>query len=171
MKIQRATLLALLALAAPAAVAEEHAAEHYHRHHFAALISGSHSGEKDGFTIGGDYEFRFARPLGLTVTGEYVAGSFREELVVFTATAHPWKGLKLQAGPGFDHELRRHETEHSEGAATHQKVNRALFRIGAGYDIEVGKHMSIGPDLAYDILKGQRVFVYGVTIGFGFSDR
>lgn len=171
MKIQRATLLALLALAVPAAVAEEHAAEHYHRHHFAALLSGSHSGVKNGFTIGGDYEFRFARSLGFTVTGEYVAGDFREDLVAFTATVHPWKGLKLQAGPGFDHELRRHEAEHVEEAQVHHKVNRALFRVGAGYDFELGKHMSIGPDFAYDILKGERVFVYGITIGFGFGER
>ena len=171
MKILCVASLAFVTLTISTALAEEHAAEHYHRHHFAALISGSHSGEKNGFTIGGDYEFRFARPLGFTVTGEYVGGSFREELVAFTATAHPWKGLKLQAGPGFDHELRRHEAGHAEGVVVHHKVNRALFRVGAGYDIEVGKHLSLGPDFAYDILKGERVFVYGITIGFGFGEH
>lgn len=171
MKILRAVPLALLALAVPAALAEEHAAEHYHRHHFAALISGSHSGEKNGFTIGGDYEFRFARLLGVTATGEYVGGSFREDLVAVTATVHPWKGLKLQAGPGFDHELRRHEPEHGVAEPVHHKVNRALFRVGAGYDFEISKHVSVGPDFAYDILKGERVFVYGIMIGFGFGER
>lgn len=172
MKILNTATLALLALSIPAAFAEEHSAEEYHRHHVAALVLGSHSGEKNGFTVGGDYEFRFARPIGVTVTGEYVGGGFREDLVAFTATVHPWKGLKLQAGPGFDHELRRHETEAAEGeSAAHQKVNRALFRVGGGYDIEVGKNMTIGPDFAYDILKGERVVVYGVTIGFGFGRR
>lgn len=172
MKILSSAILTLLVLPIPAVFAEEHSAEEYHRHHIAALVSGSDSGEKNGFTIGGDYEFRFARPIGVTVTGEYVGGSFREDLVAFTATAHPWRGLKLQAGPGFDHELRRHETESAEGEeVAHHKVNRALFRVGAGYDIEVGKNMTIGPDFAYDILKGEKVFVYGITIGFGFGHR
>lgn len=78
MKIVSALPLAFLALVIPAALAEEHTTEEQHRHHAAALISGSHSGEKNGFTIGGDYEYRFSRPLGFTVNGEYVGGGFRE---------------------------------------------------------------------------------------------
>jgi len=171
MKILRAAPLVLLAFAVPAALAEEHAAERYHRHHFAGLISGSHSGDKNGLTVGGDYEFRLIRPLGVTVTGEYVGGGFREDLVAFTATVHPWKGLKLQAGPGFDHEMRRPEGGHSDAEPAHHKVNRALFRVGGGYDIEIGKNMTIGPDFAYDILKGERVLVYGITFGFGAGAR
>lgn len=77
--------------------------------------------------------------------------------------------MKLQAGPGFDHELRRHESELAE--EIHLRTNRGLFRVGAGYDFAIGKGLTIGPDFAYDILKGERVVVYGITIGFGFGGK
>ena len=102
-------------------------------------------------------------------TGEYVGGGFREDLFAFTAVAHPWHGLKFPAGPGFEHELKHHET--TEGEAVHHEATRKLLRLGAGYDFEVGKHMTIGPDFAFDLLKGEKVFVYGITIGFGFSGK
>ena len=172
MKILGTTLVALLALPLPALPADEHEAEEYHRYHIAGLLAGSHTEGKNGVTAGGDYEFRFVRHLGAAVTGEYVGGGFREDLVAFTAGAHPWKGLKLQAGPGFDRELHRNEAESAEvGEAGDHKVTRALFRIGGGYDFEISKNMTVGPDFAYDILKGEKVFVYGVTIGFGFGKK
>lgn len=122
-------------------------------------------------TVGGDYEFRFVRQFGVMATGEYVGGGFREDLFAFTGVVHPKKGLKLQAGPGFERELNRHEPAGAESEAVHHEATRALFRIGGGYDIEVGKHMTIGPDIAVDFLKGEKVFVYGVTIGFGFGSK
>lgn len=164
-------LLAAVALTGTAAFAQEEGSSEFHRHHFGGLLAGSHNTEKNGLTVGGDYEYRFVRKFGVMATGEYVGGGFREDLFAFTAVVHPWKGLKLQAGPGFERELNRKEAEIAEGETLTNSANRALFRIGGGYDIEVGKHMTIGPDFAVDILKGEKVFVYGITIGFGFSGR
>lgn len=162
-------LAASLALTGSAVLAEEgHASNEFHRHHFGGLLAGSHNTEKNGLTVGGDYEFRFVKQFGVMATGEYVGGGFREDLFAFTGVVHPWKGLKLQAGPGFERELKKHETA---GEPVHGEATRALFRVGGGYDIEVGKHMTIGPDIAVDFLKGEKVFVYGITIGFGFGGK
>jgi hypothetical protein len=163
--------LAAVALTATAALAQEEGSAEFHRHHFGGLLAGSHNSERNGFTTGGDYEFRFVRHFGVMATGEYVGGGFREDLFAFTAVVHPWKGLKLQAGPGFDHELKKKEAAEAGAELMHHDSTRGLFRIGLGYDVEVGRHMTIGPDFALDILKGDKVFVYGITIGFGFSGR
>jgi hypothetical protein len=166
--------LTLTALLLPfAALAEEHHGAEYHRHHIAALVSGSHAEGKNGLTLGGDYEFRFSRYVGVMATAEYVGGGFREDLFAFTASFHPWKQLKIQAGPGFERELKHEEAAtHSTGEeSVPESGRRGLFRFGAGYDFEINKHMTIGPDFAFDILKGEKVFVYGITIGFGFKSK
>ncbi|MCS7042796.1 MAG: hypothetical protein NZR01_08390 [Bryobacteraceae bacterium] len=143
----------------------------HHRHHVAFLGGGSHNTKKDGDTFGADYEYRFANRVGLLTTYEHVGGDFREDLVAFTAAWHPWKGLRLVAGPGFDREPREMEAGHEHAAAEAGKRFRGLFRVGGGYDFHLPHGFTIGPDFAMDILRGEKVFVYGINIGFGFGRR
>ncbi len=150
---------------------KEKEAEEWHRHHIGILMAGSHNTERNGFTPGVDYEFKFVWKFGVMATYEHVGGGFREDLFAFTAAVHPWKGLKIQAGPGFEREVADHEVAPHEGEAGESGGRRALLRLGAGYDWEVGKYMTIGPDFAFDFLHGEKVFVYGLTIGFGFGPR
>lgn len=145
--------------------------EAHHRHHIAFLAGGSHNTKKDGDTFGADYEYRFTHRLGVLTTYEHVGGDFREDLMAFTAAWHPWKGLRLVAGPGFDREPRESEGLHEHAPAETSKRTRGLFRVGGGYDIHLPHGFTIGPDLAVDILRGEKVFVYGVNIGFGFGRR
>ncbi|MBI4890744.1 MAG: hypothetical protein HY821_08985 [Acidobacteria bacterium] len=169
-----AAMFSAAALLVPAVSAQEQKekeAEEYHRHHFGILMAGSHNTEKNGFTPGADYEFRFLRHLGVMATYEHVGGGFREDLLALTAAVHPWKGLELQIGPGWERETGKHEATAQEGSSTESGGRRALLRLGVGYDWEIGKHMTIGPDFAFDFLHGEKVFVYGVTIGFGFRAR
>lgn len=164
-------LIPLIALPALAQHEAYGNGEAHHRHHFAFLAGGSHNTHKDGDTFGADYEYRFAHRVGLLTTYEHVGGDFREDLMAFTAAWHPWKGLRLTAGPGFDREpqesLEAHGSEPHEG----HKRTRGLFRVGGGYDFHLPRGFTIGPDLAVDILKGEKVFVYGINIGFGFGRR
>lgn len=159
----------LLLLAWPACAQREESSE-YHRHHLALLLGGSHNTEKNGSTAGGDYEFRFTRAFGVIATGEYVGGGFREDVFAFTPAVHPWRGLKLLAGAGFDRELARHDAARA-GEDAHDKNVRALFRFGGGYDFHLGRGFTAGPDFAIDFLKGEKVLVYGINIGFGFQRR
>jgi hypothetical protein len=164
----------LLLLLAPASLPAQHersAGEEIHRHHFAVLGAGSHNTKKDGATIGADYEYRLHQRLGALASFEYVGGDFREDVFAFTAAWHPWKGLRLIAGPGFDRELKRHEeTAHGEETGHHQTY-RGLFRTGASWEFHVKEHFTVGPEIAVDILKGEKVFVYGINLGWGFGRR
>ncbi|MGQ9917856.1 MAG: hypothetical protein ACUVS7_10605 [Bryobacteraceae bacterium] len=164
-------VLLLLAGTPVLAQHEAHETEEFHRHHVAVLAGGSHNTEKDGATVGADYEYRFHRRLGALASFEYVGGDFREDVFAFTAAWHPWKGLRLIAGPGFDRELKRHKgAPHAEPAEAHKNV-RGLFRTGAGYEFHAGEHFTIGPEIAVDILKGEKVFVYGINFGWGCGRR
>lgn len=170
---QSLTLALLLpALALPLAAqheSQENGEEH--RHHVAMLAGASHNTKKDGSTIGADYEYRFLHRLGLLASFEYVGGDFREDLFAFAAAWHPWKGLRLIAGPGFDRELRgKGEGEHTPAAESHSKY-RSLFRTGAAYEFHIRDHLTIGPEIAVDVLKGEKVFVYGINVGWGFGRR
>jgi hypothetical protein len=142
-----------------------------HRHHVAFLAGGSHNTKKDGDTFGVDYAYGFVNRVGLLIAYEHVGGDFREDLMAFTAAWHPWKGLRLVAGPGFDREARESEALPEQAPVSGGKRTQGLLRVGGGYDIQLPHGFSIGPDLAVDILRGEKVFLYGVNIGFGFGRR
>lgn len=161
--------LLFASLAGAAAFGQHGEGEAPHRHHIAFLAGGSHNTGKNGGTTGADYEYRFARRFGAAATFEYVGGDFREDLFAFTAVMHPWKGMRLVAGPGFDRELREHESSHEPTVPETHKKYRGLFRFGGGYDLHLARGFTIGPDLAVDILKGEKVLVYGLNIGWSFG--
>ncbi|GIU76168.1 MAG: hypothetical protein KatS3mg004_3255 [Bryobacteraceae bacterium] len=166
------SLLLALLLAAPGTFGQHEgraAEEGHHRHHVAFITAGSHNTKKDGDTFGADYEFRFTRRAGIVATYEHVGGDFREDLMAFTAAVHPWKGLRLAAGPGFDREPWEREGGAEAVAAETGKRVRGLFRVGGGYDFHLPHGLTIGPDLAVDILKNEKVLVFGINIGFGFG--
>lgn len=141
----------------------------HHRHHVAFLAGGSHNTEKDGGTFGADYEFRLSRRIGVLATYEHVGGDFREDLMAFTAAWHSWKGLRLSAGPGFDREPSETEALAERDSRSNGRHVRRLFRIGGGYDFHLPRGFTVGPDFAVDFLKGEKVLVYGINIGFGFG--
>ena len=82
-------------------------AEPLPRFHAAGLVGESHNGELNGFTFGGDIEFRFSRLFGIGFTGEHVDQPFRENvwfvpLLIHPAVGHNTAGLKLTVAPGFE---------------------------------------------------------------------
>lgn len=166
-----AAVLAACPLAAQHGEHGNRETEEIHRHHFAVLAGASHNTMKDGGTIGADYEYRFHHRLGALASFEYVGGDFREDVYAFTAAWHPWKGLRLIAGPGFDRELKRKEEIAHLAEAEHHGKYRGLFRTGASWEFHWRDHVTFGPEIAVDILKGEKVFVYGINVGWGFGSR
>ncbi len=138
--------------------------EEFDRHHIALFTGGSHQGSENGFTMGGEYEYRFHRLVGAGVMGEYT-WSFREDVLVFPVYFHPGAGLILAAGPGIDRPTgKKPETNgqvDSEGTAF-------LVRVAVQYEFEVGKGFSITPNALFDFVDGGQVFGYGVSFGYGF---
>ncbi len=139
---------------------------HYHKHHAALFVGGSHFKEEDGFTVGGDYEYRLHRLLGLGFEGEYAGGDLRETVVVFPVFFHPGAGLKLAAGPGF--ERAKEEAAGSELRAAEETRTNFLFRVSILYDFLVKERFTITPNVSLDFVNGRQVWVYGVSFGVGF---
>lgn len=143
----------------------------HHRHHLGLFIGGSHSGEEDGFTLGGEYEFRFNRYLGAGAFGEVIGGDFGEVVFGGLLNIHPGERFTVFTGPGWD---RRFQTQGDESPEAHQSSEEPaeegrqfLWRAGLMYEIPAGR-IRISPNLAVDFLEGHRVFIYGVTLGSGF---
>lgn len=167
---------------------EEHGeGHHFHKNHFAVIISATeavedhgeeHNGHDDGhgdphaeihsegssggkddpdFTIGIDYERRFTQLFGFGGMIDWIAEGRREFLFGPTAFLHPWAGSKFWVAP-----LAERVRETGDWAL--------VVRVGAGWDIPVGKSgkYSIAPNINYDITEEHELWVVGLAIGRGF---
>lgn len=160
MKIPALVFLALATVAAAPARAAEHEGE-FHRFHAAVLLGGSHNGELNALTFGGDIEFRPIRPIGIGLTGEHVNEPFRENVWIVPVIVHPTRLVKLSIGPGFE--------RNREGADPRHIEQHALLRLGAALDLPLGHGWTVDPDVAVDFVKGERVVVYAVALGKEFG--
>jgi len=160
MKILSLSFLMLAALVASPAHAAEHEGE-FQRFHAAVLLGGSHNGELNALTFGGDIEFRPTRPLGIGLTGEHVNEPFRETVWIVPVVVHPTRLVKLSIGPGFERNRATADAHHTE--------QHALLRLGAALDLPLGHGWTIDPDIAVDFVKHERVVVYAVAIGKEFG--
>jgi hypothetical protein len=172
--LRSSAVLLLLPLAVGLACAEENtpAEKHeYHRFHLAGFIGGTHNGEKNAFTYGGDLEYRFHQLFGVSAGFEHVNAPFRDNVWTFPFVIHPYRGIRLYLGPGFERAKESVEEPESPLAPPATvTVRNGLFRIGGAYSVHLKRGWSVGPDVAVDFVGGQAVFVYGLAIGFGFKE-
>ena len=156
----RIVSLVVLSVACAVPVTAQEPSGEFHRFHIAVLVGDTHASEANGFTFGGDVEFRPRRLVGVALTGEHVNEPFRENVWVFGVNVHPARGLRLTIGPGFERVSHADEGHHEQ---------HALLRIGAAYEIPLKHGWSIDPDVALDFVDGERVVVYAVAIGKEFG--
>ena len=140
--------------------------EEFDRHHVALVTAGSRKGSENGFTLGGEYEYRFHRMLGAGVMAEYT-WNFREDVFVFPVYFHPGAGLILAAGPGIDRPVGG-ESESSGDAEGDSEGSSFLFRFEVQYEFELGKGFTLAPSATVDFVDGSQVWAYGVSFGYGF---
>lgn len=137
----------------------ESAEPEFPRHHlsvFAGGVTNFDEGEADRETsaaVGVEYEYRFGRLFGAGLLFEDVFGGEREYIVLAPLSLHPWKGLRLTAGPGAD--FRSGDTEF-------------VFRAGVGYEFELGHGWTLAPEIAGDFTHEAKTLVFGVSAGWGF---
>jgi hypothetical protein len=118
------------------------------------FLGGSHHSEENGFSVGLDYEHRISDIFGVGGLVEYTTEDFDSWVFAAPVFIHPYMGLRLLAAPGF-------ENRESE--------NKFLVRAGIAYQIPVTKGVSITPEYNVDfITNGEKVHVYGVSVGVGF---
>ena len=129
------------------------AEEGHHVNHVAVFGGAVSTSEHSGAAVGMDVERRVRRRVGVAVAME---GTQIENemgvLVVPAVVMHPWRGVKVLGGVGWEH------------AHGHDEV---VLRAGAGYDVHVGG-VSVGPAVAVDRAGGGTAVVGGVAVGAGF---
>jgi hypothetical protein len=158
-----ATLFA--ALLPLTAVAQEEPEEAEPRNHAAAFVGATTSTERDetDFTLGGDYLRRLGERWSLGVFAEAVFAEHTHWVLGPQVRWHVRRGLWVAFEPVV--ELAKEE---SEGEHEPEREARALFRIGSGYDFEVGK-WSVGPNFSVDVSREKPSWVFGVNVGQAFG--
>jgi hypothetical protein len=123
-----------------------------HQNHLALFLGNTHFEGENGTSIGLDYERRLNQHIGIGGVMEYAGGEFSSWLFGIPLFIHPCKDVVLVVAPGIINE---------------DNHNDSLLRLGVSYLFEVG-HYAIGPQFNLDLIDGEEVKVYGISIGRGF---
>jgi hypothetical protein len=136
----------------------EHPGHDRHKHHLGLFLGGAtkfedHGHTETGFSVGLDYEFRFARKWGVGGLLEGVlTADVRDLAFVVPLSFHPVDPLKLSAGPGFET-----DGDHTE----------FMFRFAAAYGFEVRRY-TLSPEVSVDLTEEAETLVFGFSVGRGF---
>ena len=139
----------LLACSSALQAAEE---EHgYEEDILAVFIGGARDHRDNGPALGLEYEHRFTANFGLGALVEHTFGSFNTWVFAFPLAYHegPWK---LYAGPGLE---------------KHKGESTAMVRLGVEYGFHF-ENWEIAPQVDFDFVGDEKVFVLGVTFARGF---
>ena len=131
------------------------ASEPTHRHHVALFAGGTYHSKKseNGGAVGLEYEYRFHENLGVGAVLEGNIGIKDDPIVLAVPfTLHPYRGLRLLAGPGFEF----------------KRAEEFLFRFGIGWDFHVGEHLVLTPLFTGDLVDGNANYNYGLALGWAF---
>lgn len=155
----------------------------HHRHHIGLFLGGTSSLDNGTahFTAGLDYEFKFVtKPVfGLGLLAEGIFSTENEYIIGLPVIVHPWNSLKIWVAPCIEipektkspiKEYPPDKIKHNEILSTVSEEadgSHFLLRIGAGYDILIGK-MVLTPSLCFDKILDNTFLVYGLTFGIGF---
>ena len=119
------------------------------------FLGATHKGSETGFSFGLKYARRLTKLLGIGVVLEHT-NSLRERLVTLPALfVYPYEDLSLTFAPGIERE---------DGETSF------LFRVGAGWDFDIGGGFSIAPEVSVDFVEGTSDIpvIFGVTVGYKF---
>lgn len=157
-------LLAVTAGFSGASLADDEGGHHLPHNHI-ALIAGIAYEEaddghhEDGHLAGIDYVRQFSEHWGWGVTFESeVFGSEQKRHGVLAVPVSYFLGdhWRLFAAPGIEFR------EPGE-------PDKAMFRVGAGYEFELGAHFTLAPEAQIDFIAGgTKVYVIALALGYGF---
>jgi hypothetical protein len=129
-------------------------------------------GHDTEFTWGLDYKRRIARRWAVGLLFDYAGGELRNSLLAPSVSFWPGiGGLQLLAAPGIEFHEGRNGGGHG-GAKSGDEVDADatyfLFRVGLAYDIHLDKRFGLAPGVNLDFVNGEQVWVYGLTLTYGF---
>lgn len=141
---------------------ETHAgSEHsFHKHHIALFLGNTQDDHgNSGISIGGDYEHRINKWLGLGGFVEYAGGDLENLRIGIPLFIHPYKEWRLLAAFGG---------EIYKDPESKEKDRGFVFRTGVGYLFPVGKDITVAPEFFVDFSEHETLFIYGLSVGYGF---
>ena len=125
------------------------------RHGIELFLGNAHDDGEDGFTVGLGYEYRLNQLFGIGGFMEFTGGDLKEWILAPAFVLHPYKGWRFLVAAGVD-------------VSRHDRDNEFLFRVGAGYEFEIGEKWAITPEFNVDFVDNSEVFVYGLSFGYKF---
>ena len=144
-----------------------------HRNEIGLFMGGTDErGHDTEFTWGLDYKRRIARRWAVGLLLDYAGGELRNSLLAPSVSFWPGiGGLQLLAAPGIEFHEGRNGGGHG-GAKSGDEVDADatyfLFRVGLAYDIHLDKRFGLVPGVNLDFVNGEQVWVYGLTLTYGF---
>lgn len=128
--------------------------EHGHqKNKFEMSLSNTHTEHgENAATFALAYHRRVSPLVSVGILGEHSFGHLDTNIVGIPVKLYPNKGWVLTAMPG---------------AEFHGGHHNPLFRVGVGYEFEMGGY-SITPEVNADFVDGETNIVAGISIGFGF---
>ncbi len=164
----QAVPLTFLILASSLAAQEDddHAADHFHHNHLAAMAGGMtpvSATSATSFALGADYERRLNPVWGVGLGADFTFGDHkRTALFAAGATFRPTPAFRLATGPGFE----LVDKDKSDG----HTVKKAYFVwfVSAYYEFHVGS-LAVGPLVILDFVGETKTNItYGISVGTGF---
>ena len=132
---------------------------HHHLGLFAGAGAETKKGKPDenGFALGLEYELRFHHNWGVGAVFEALGkDTLRDAAVVVPVSLHPGGKWRLFAGPGMEF-------------LEEKNKKKALFRLGVGYEIPLGAHWNLAPELIADFIEGgATTWIVGLALGYEF---
>ena len=159
-----ALLVISLALGGHDILAAADDGHHLPHNHIALIAGGAYEEQADGHrergnVLGVEYVRQVTDHWGWGAALEMEAfgnENNRLGILVVPVSYFPDERWRLLAGPGIEFR-ERGDREH------------AVFRIGAGYEFEIGKHFTLSPEAIIDFVAGgTTVYVLGFSLGYGF---
>jgi opacity protein-like surface antigen len=185
MRNRQGLLLAALLCAAPAVTiaAEEDGDAHgdghsSHLHHVSLTVGAADNGHLDetGFSVGAEYRYALNERFAIGPMLDYTTYDHEETTLLVAALFwRPYAGrFQLFGGPGVEFVNAEHQSTHvtpvplsSSVKAEDDDDSEFAWRLGAGYDVPVGK-LSLTPLVSADFIDGHTTWVYGIALGYGF---
>lgn len=158
------TGLAVGILTLPSCIFAAEGEEHHLPHNHVALIIGTamerHDGhEEDGGLLGLEYERQYSEKWGIGGIFEQEAfggRTNRHAILAIPVSYHVNKHWRLFMAPGI--EFRKFGDP-----------DKALLRLGTGYEFNLSSHLTIAPEFQVDFVAGgARVYVFALAFGYGF---
>lgn len=153
---------------------QEHGAKHLGLRNEIVVFVGAtdEPGHPTEFTSGLEYIYEIAHRWGIGAFFDYAGGSLRNSVLGVPVVYNPGGHWLLTAAPGIEFHNGRGDSVEGHKSETQSETDENekhfLFRLGVGYNISLGEHYSLAPAVYLDLVKGEKVWVYGLNFAYKF---